>query len=118
MTEQQPYEVLERFPQFELRRYPSHAAAEVSVHGSFGSAGNQTFRALFRYVTGHNESQGPSPWQLRDLARALGLVRKCKGELRPTRRGAAVEKDHESLTELTAHSLPHDRLYGTPLDWW
>lgn len=58
MTEQQPYEVVEQYPEFELRRCPSHAVAEVSVPGSFGSAGNQAFRALFRYITGHNESAG------------------------------------------------------------
>ena len=57
-------------------------------------------------------------WQLRDWARALGLVRKYKGELRPTRRGSALKNDHGGLTELIARSLPHDRLYGTPLDWW
>lgn len=51
MAEQQPYEVGERDPEFELRRYPSHAVAELFVHGSFGSAGsagNQAFRVLFR----------------------------------------------------------------------
>lgn len=58
MTEQQPCEVLEQHPGFELRRYPSHAVAEVAVRGSFDSAGNQAFGALFRYITGHNTSAG------------------------------------------------------------
>ncbi|WP_256820416.1 heme-binding protein [Dietzia sp. Die43] len=58
MTEQQPYEVLEEHPGFELRRYPSHAVAEVAVRGSFDSAGNQAFGALFRYITSHNETAG------------------------------------------------------------
>jgi len=57
-------------------------------------------------------------WQLRDWARALGLVRKYKGELRPTRRGAALMNDREALADLIARSIPHDRLYGTPLDWF
>lgn len=57
-------------------------------------------------------------WQLRGWARALGLVRKYKGELRPTRRGTALKNDREALAELIARSLPHDRLYGTPLDWF
>lgn len=56
MTEQQPYEVVELYPEFELRRYPTHDVAEESVHGSLGSAGNQAIRALFRYITGHHES--------------------------------------------------------------
>ncbi|MCT1434680.1 SOUL family heme-binding protein [Dietzia maris] len=59
MTEQQAYEGLEQHPGFELRRYPSHAVAEVTVRGSFDAAGNQAFGALFRYITGgHNESAG------------------------------------------------------------
>ena len=31
VTEQQPYEVLERFDGFELRRYPPHLVAEVEL---------------------------------------------------------------------------------------
>ena len=57
MTEQQPYEVLEKRDRFELRRYPSHVVAEVEVEGSFEDAGNRAFRALFRYITGHNRAQ-------------------------------------------------------------
>jgi hypothetical protein len=56
MTEQQPYEVLERYPSFELRRYPAHVVAEVTVTGSFESAGNRAFRALFGYISGRNET--------------------------------------------------------------
>ena len=56
MTEQQPYEVVQSYPTFELRRYPPHLVAEVSVHGSFGEAGNRAFRSLFGYITGQNES--------------------------------------------------------------
>ena len=57
-------------------------------------------------------------WQLRDWARALGLVRKYKGELRPTRKGIALRNDREALAELIARSLPHDRLYGSSMDWF
>lgn len=39
MTEQQPYEVLKRFPIFEVRRYPAHLVAEVEVDASFTRAG-------------------------------------------------------------------------------
>lgn len=66
----------------------------------------------------NREDQTYPIWQLRDWARALGLVRKYKGELRPTRRGAALMNDREALADLIARSIPHDRLYGTPLDWW
>ena len=56
MTEQQPYDVVEAFPGFELRRYPEHVVAEVSVSGSFEGAGSQAFRSLFGYITGQNAS--------------------------------------------------------------
>lgn len=56
MTEQQPYDVLEEHDGFELRRYPAHVVAEVTVRGSFGGAGNQAFRPLFRYISGNNRS--------------------------------------------------------------
>ena len=44
MTEQQPFDVLQRFPGFELRRYPSHLVAEVEVTSTFTDAGNDAFR--------------------------------------------------------------------------
>ncbi len=56
MTEQQPYEVLQRYPGFELRRYPEHLVAEVDVTGPFGVAGNLAFPKLARYIGGHNRA--------------------------------------------------------------
>ena len=56
MTEQQPFEVMRRYPTFELRRYPAHLVAEVTVRSSFDSAGNIAFRSLFGYITGQNRS--------------------------------------------------------------
>lgn len=58
MTDQQPYEVLERYPGFELRRYPPHAVAEVTVSGSFEDAGSVAFSSLFGYISGRNRSAG------------------------------------------------------------
>ena len=40
VTEQQVYEVLEEYPDFELRRYPDHLVAETEVGGPFELAGN------------------------------------------------------------------------------
>ncbi|HEX6248259.1 MAG TPA: heme-binding protein [Nocardioidaceae bacterium] len=54
MTEQQPYEVLGRFSDFELRRYPEHLVAETEVGGTFELAGNLAFPRLARYIGGHN----------------------------------------------------------------
>jgi hypothetical protein len=57
MTEQQPYDVVRTFPAFELRRYPSHVVAQVTVRSSFDRAGNIAFRSLFGYIAGQNRSK-------------------------------------------------------------
>ena len=57
VTEEQPFEVVQRFDEFELRRYPSHVVAEVSTPLPFDQAGNAAFRALFGYITGQNRSR-------------------------------------------------------------
>ena len=57
MTETQPYEVLESFPRFELRRYPAHIVAEVEVTGSFEGAGNKAFGPLVSFIGGKNSTQ-------------------------------------------------------------
>ncbi len=57
MTEQQPYEVIEKHRDSELRRYPTHVVAEVTIEGSFEGAGNRAFRSLFRYISGHNSAR-------------------------------------------------------------
>ena len=56
VTEQQPYEVLEEYPDFELRRYPDHLVAETEVGGPFELAGSVAFPRLARYIGGHNRS--------------------------------------------------------------
>ncbi|MDQ0754033.1 heme-binding protein [Arthrobacter sp. B3I4] len=57
MTEQQPYELVQRYPHFELRRYPAHVVAEVQVDASFDRAGNAAFRYLFNYISGNNTAR-------------------------------------------------------------
>jgi hypothetical protein len=56
VTEQQPYEVLEEYPGFELRRYPEHLVAETEVGAPFELAANLAFPRLARYIGGHNRS--------------------------------------------------------------
>lgn len=56
MTEQQPYQVLAVLPGFELRNYPAHLVAQVTVHSSIEEAGNTAFRYLFGYISGQNQS--------------------------------------------------------------
>src|SRR6478752_4159719 len=54
MTEQQPYELVQRYAHFELRRYPAYAVAEIEVNATFDRAGNAAFRHLFNYISGSN----------------------------------------------------------------
>ena len=55
MTEQQQYQVKQRFDGFELRHYPEHAIARVKVRGDFIAAGNIGFGPLVRYISGNNQ---------------------------------------------------------------
>ncbi|MCC3264919.1 SOUL family heme-binding protein [Arthrobacter gengyunqii] len=63
MTEQQPYQVLAVLPGFELRNYPAHLVAQVTVHSSLEAAGNTAFRYLFGYISGKNMPSGANPSQ-------------------------------------------------------
>ena len=63
MTEQQPYEVLAVLPGFELRNYPAHLVAQVTVHSSLEAAGSTAFRYLFGYISGQNTAGGTGPPQ-------------------------------------------------------
>ena len=61
MTEEQPFKVVRRYDGFELRRYPSHVVAEVTVRLPFEQAGNEAFRSLFGYISGQNRSRTSVP---------------------------------------------------------
>jgi hypothetical protein len=61
MTEQQPYELVRRYADFELRRYPAHVVAEVEVDATFDRAGNAAFRHLFNYISGDNTARQSVP---------------------------------------------------------
>ena len=56
MTDQQPFDLVRRYPSFDLRRYPAHAVAQVTVRASFDKAGNSAFRSLFGYISGQNRT--------------------------------------------------------------
>ncbi|AZI57934.1 heme-binding protein [Nakamurella antarctica] len=57
MTEIQPYEVEQRYPDFEVRRYPAHVLVQVDVDADFFKAGNMGFRPLINYISGNNADQ-------------------------------------------------------------
>ncbi|MET4095032.1 heme-binding protein [Arthrobacter sp. UYCu712] len=57
MTERQPFQLVQRYPHFELRRYPAHVVAEIQVNATFDRAGNAAFRHLFKYISGNNTAR-------------------------------------------------------------
>jgi hypothetical protein len=61
VTEEQPFDVVRRYDGFELRRYPSHVVAEVTVRLPFEQAGNKAFGSLFGYISGQNRSRTSVP---------------------------------------------------------
>ncbi|MFN2319339.1 MAG: heme-binding protein [Dermatophilaceae bacterium] len=99
MTEQQPYEVVQRYPGFELRHYPSHAVAEVTVRGSFDGAGNRAFRALFRYISGHNESAG-------SIAMTAPVIQKPSGSEKIAMTAPVVQTEADDGEHVVAFVLP------------
>ncbi len=58
MTERQGFDVLTRYPGFELRRYAAHLVAEVEVDSSFAEAGNRAFGVLVAFISGRNSTRG------------------------------------------------------------
>ncbi|WP_299440776.1 heme-binding protein [uncultured Phycicoccus sp.] len=99
MTEQQPYELVERYSGFELRRYPSHVVAEVSVRGSFEEAGSRAFRALFGYISGQNESA-------RSVAMTAPVVQEVAGSERVAMTAPVVQTETAEGEYLIAFVLP------------
>ena len=48
------YEVVKKYKDFEIRRYPSYLVAEVEAKADFGNAAYVSFRHLFDYISGNN----------------------------------------------------------------
>lgn len=57
MTQNQPYSVLKRYPELELREYPAGMQIETEVTGDFINAGNRAFGPLVRFISGNNKAQ-------------------------------------------------------------
>ena len=56
--EEAPYTVLKTDRMFQLRAYAPQVLAETFVDGDLEEAGNKSFNALFRYISGENHSRG------------------------------------------------------------
>ena len=52
--EEPTYQVVQTFPEFELRRYEPYLVAQTQVTGDFDEAGNKAFRILAGYIFGDN----------------------------------------------------------------
>lgn len=57
MTEELKYEILEKFPEFEVRRYPDHIQVQIDSRGEFNRASYSAFNPLVSYISGANKSQ-------------------------------------------------------------
>lgn len=60
-TEEQPFDLVERFDGFELRQYPDHILVQVTATGDFLRAGNRGFRPLIGYISGANHTAQRMP---------------------------------------------------------
>jgi hypothetical protein len=106
VTEQQPYELVERYAGFDLRRYPSHVVAEVSVRGSFEGAGSRAFRALFGYISGQNESA-------RSVAMTAPVLQEVAGPERVAMTAPVSQTETGEGEYLIAFVLPAALTVGT-----
>jgi hypothetical protein len=57
MTEKQPYSVLKRYAEMELRDYPAGMQIETEVKSDFINAGSLGFRPLVNFISGNNKSR-------------------------------------------------------------
>jgi len=55
--EEPAFRVVGKSGRIELREYPAYLVAQTRVTADFADAGNVAFRALFKYISGHNRRQ-------------------------------------------------------------
>ncbi|MHA7222854.1 SOUL family heme-binding protein [Arthrobacter sp. RHLT1-20] len=104
MTEQQPFELVQRFPHFELRRYPTHVVAEVQVNATFDRAGNAAFRHLFNYISGNNTAR-QSVAMTAPVVQGFGPPQKLAMTAPVLQRGSITEGD-DAADFVVAFVLP------------
>ena len=115
MTEQQPYQVVKHYEDFELRRYPAHVVAEITTDGPFEDSGNRAFRSLFAYITGANQSVQKiamtTPVVQTDAAVKIAMTAPVLQQRVEDATGAAAGERFRVAfvlpTELTADTAPH-----------
>lgn len=98
VSEQQPYDVIETHDEFELRRYPEHLVAEISVTAPFEEAGSRAFRALAGYINGQNRSRST-------VAMTAPVVQRA-GSVRVAMTAPVLQSEGESDDYVIAFVLP------------
>ncbi len=99
MTEEQPFEVVRHCPGFELRRYPAHVVAQVTVSASFDRAGTIAFRSLFGYITGQNRSRS-------SVAMTAPVVQSAAGSEKVAMTAPVVQRAADDGDYVIAFVLP------------
>ena len=56
MTEQLEYQVVRKYPKFEVRHYPEHVLVQIQAEGDFNRASFKAFNPLVSYISGANKS--------------------------------------------------------------
>jgi hypothetical protein len=56
MTEEQPYTLVKKTREFEIRHYPSYVLIQVVTKGEFSRAASMAFRPLVNYISGSNQT--------------------------------------------------------------
>lgn len=114
MTEQQPYDVLKDYDDFQLRRYPAHLLAEVTTEGSFEDAGTRAFRSLFAYISGDNRSRRKvamtAPVVQADASAKISMTAPVVQQVSPAVRGSTGSEVYRVAfvlpADLTADTAP------------
>ena len=117
MTAEQPYELLREYDGFELRRYPEHVLAEVTVDGPFEGAGNRAFRSLFKYISGANAPRGKIAMTapvVQAEADPVALTSEVSGDGTTKYRVAFVLPEHLSIDTAPAPTDPAVTLRTVP----
>jgi hypothetical protein len=57
MTAEQPYTTIKKYPEFEIRHYPSYVLIQVKAKGEFSRAASMAFRPLVNYISGSNQTR-------------------------------------------------------------
>jgi len=97
MTEKQPYNVLKRFAELELREYPAGMQIETEVTGDFINAGSMGFRPLVNFISGNNKAR-------QAIAMTAPVIQESVSNSRHKVRFVMPEKMDESSTPAPADS--------------